>query len=77
MLVTDLTRSRLHFRRTVRRWRAEGFEEIGEGGGRLWEIYRGGRMGQRITAARVAPDGMSVYVKIGSANEQKGKSHAD
>lgn len=65
MKVTDLTRRRLHYRRTVRRWLAEGFEEVGEGGGELWQIYRGYRVGQTIQEARVAPGGMSVFVKIG------------
>jgi len=51
-------------RRVVTHLVSDGYEEIGEGGGRLWEIYRGARVGQRITDAVVAPDGMSVYVKI-------------
>jgi len=41
-----------------------GYEEVGEGGGKLWEIYRGGRVGAKIVDAIVAPHGMSVYVKI-------------
>mgnify|MGYP001614274903 CR=1 FL=1 len=64
MKVTDRTRRVLHYRRITKRWMADGYEEIGERGGKLWEIYRGGRLGQRITDAKVAPDGMSVYVKI-------------
>lgn len=52
--------------RQTAKWALEGFEEIGEGGGQLWEIYRGFREGQIILAARIAPDGMSVWVKIGN-----------
>lgn len=62
--VTERTKLMLHYRRITRRWIAEGFEDFGERGGKLWEIYRGGRRGKHITDARVAPDGMSVYVKI-------------
>ena len=64
MKVTDRTRKVLYYRRTVRQWKAEGFEEIGECGGNLWEIYRGARCGQTIREARIAPDGMSVFVRI-------------
>lgn len=64
MKVTDRTRRVLYYRRITKRWVADGFEDLGERGGRLWEIYRGARQGQHIAEARVAPDGMSVYVKI-------------
>lgn len=64
MKVTESTKRVLNYRRTVKKWQAEGFEDLGESGGRLWEIYRGARAGQKITEARVAPDGMSVFVKI-------------
>ena len=64
MKVTDRTRRVLHYRRTVKRWQAEGFEEVGENGGEVWEIHRGCRRGQTIQEARVAPDGMSVFVRI-------------
>ena len=64
MKVTEYTRRALHYRRTTKLWIAEGFEEIGEGGGNLWEIYRGYRHGQTIQEARVAPGGMSVFVRI-------------
>lgn len=63
MLVTKLTREVLKYRRFKARWIEEGYEEIGENGGRLWEIYRGRRMGQKIRDARIAPDGMTVFVK--------------
>jgi hypothetical protein len=68
MKVTDLTRSRLLERRTRRTLLAHGFEEVGEGGGRLWELYRGARIGFKITDVRIAPEGRSVFVKITDAN---------
>lgn len=64
MLVTDRTKRALETRRFQRRMLAIGFERIGEGGGRLWEIYRGGRRGQRITQALIEPGGIAVWVKI-------------
>jgi hypothetical protein len=73
MLLTKASREILSYRRVKRDsdrqtaiWAREGFEEIGEDGGMLWEIYRGFREGQIILAARIAPDGMSVWVKIGN-----------
>ena len=42
----------------------DGWEEVGEGGGRLWELHRGYRTGHRIVDARITPDGMSMLVKI-------------
>jgi len=64
MTVTEMTRRALHYRKTVKRWRMEGFEEVDEGGGMLWELHRGRRYDHIITAARIAPDGKSVFVKI-------------
>jgi len=45
-------------------WLDEGFEEVGERGGKLWEIYRGFRHGQKIRQVRIDPDGMSLWVRI-------------
>lgn len=64
MKVTDTTRRVLAYRRTIRQWLKEGYEDLGETGGNLWQIYRGVRRGKKIVDARVAPDGMSVFVKI-------------
>jgi hypothetical protein len=43
---------------------ADGWEEVGERGGNLWELYRGFRYNCRIVDARITPDGMSLLVKI-------------
>jgi len=62
MLVTS--RKALAYRRAKRDWIRAGYEEVGEDGGQLWEIYRGFRQGQKIQDVRIAPDGMSLFVKI-------------
>jgi hypothetical protein len=64
MKVTQRTKAVLAMRRQQRELYAKGYEYVGEGGGKLWEIYRGGRCGQRITDAIVDVAGMGVYVKI-------------
>jgi hypothetical protein len=62
--LTELSRRALRVRRFQREMTALGYEEVGENGGRLWEIRRGWRVGSRIVDAVVAPHGLSVYVKI-------------
>jgi hypothetical protein len=64
MKLTSLTKRALAQRRFIREWEAKGYEEIGEGGGRLWELYRGYRTDCRITDAKVPPGGRSIWVKI-------------
>jgi hypothetical protein len=65
MKVSELTRKALRYRRFVKKWEAEGYEEVGEGGGRLWELYRGGRTRQQILDVKIAPGGKKLFVKIG------------
>lgn len=77
MIVTEWTRECLHYRRTVKKWLAEGYEQVGECGGNLWQLYRGSRQHCRIIDARVAPDGMSVYVKIEPTTKLEPKTAAD
>lgn len=64
MRVTEVTRRILASRRQDRDLTAKGYEEVGEGGGLLWQLYRGGRMHCRIVDAIISVDGKSVYVKI-------------
>lgn len=40
-----------------------GWEKVGEGGGKLWELNRGSRIGHRITDVRIAADGVSLWIK--------------
>lgn len=63
MKVTDLTRDVLMCRRDQRQMMADGWERIGEGGGKLWELYRGFRVGHVITDVRIAADGISLWIK--------------
>jgi hypothetical protein len=63
MKVNDVTRRILAWRKQNRDLLAKGYEEVGEGGGKLWELYRGGRSRHRIVDAIIAVDGKSVYVK--------------
>jgi hypothetical protein len=62
--LTALSRDALRTRRFHRKMTALGYEEVGENGGRLWEIRRGWRVGSRIVDAVVAPHGLSIYVRI-------------
>ena len=64
MKLTEWSKRALKIRRFHRDMTERGYEEVGERGGKLWEIYRGGRVGAKIVDAIVAPHGMSVYVKI-------------
>lgn len=64
MLITSITRSALQYRRFKRDMERAGYEEIGEHGGPLWELYRGPRIHHRITDVKVAPNGKSLFVKI-------------
>jgi len=74
MLVTDFTRDALRLRRFRRDMVARGFEEVGEGGDRLWELYRGSRRDHVITEAQVDLAGRSVWIKTApcSLNVYKG-----
>jgi hypothetical protein len=45
---------------------ADGFEEIGESGGHLWELHRDiKRDHNTITAVAIAPEGKTLFVKTG------------
>ena len=69
MHVTDRTREALRCRRIRRKLLADGFEEIGESGGHLWELHRDiKRDHSTITAVAMAPEGKTLFVKA----ERKG-----
>jgi len=63
MKVTDFTRRALATRRDKRDMLAQGWEFVGEGGGNLWELYRGVRWRQRIVDVRIAACGKALWVK--------------
>jgi hypothetical protein len=68
MRVTDRTRETLRCRRIRRDLIADGFEEIGEGGGHLWQLHRGFGTDHAITAVAIGPEGMSVFIKTNGKN---------
>jgi hypothetical protein len=59
-----MTRRRLAVRREQRKMKALGWEYVGEGGGKLWELYRGGRVGHRIVGAAVDITGLGIWVLV-------------
>lgn len=58
-----MTKRALETRRTHRDLVRDGYEEVGEGGGRLWELHRGCRTDHIITDVVIAPDGRSLFIK--------------
>lgn len=68
MRVTDFTRQVLHARRARRDLKRDGWEEIDERGGRLWELHRGGRIGHIITDVCVGPTGTTLWIKTAEAS---------
>ena len=64
MIVTELTRARLSYRREVRDRHKGGWEYVGDGGGKLWEIDRGYRWRCIITDVSISKDGKGLWVKI-------------
>lgn len=63
MRVTQRTRLALASRRSRKALLSAGYEEVGEGGGRLWELHRGWRQNHIITDVTIAPDGKSLFIK--------------
>lgn len=64
MIITELTREQLKVQRIRASLIKRGFEAVGEGGGRLWELYRGSRTEHKIVDVAIDPCGKSVWVKI-------------
>lgn len=64
MKVTQFTRRALLVRRERREMTGAGWEFVGEGGGRLWELNRGARQDQRIVDVQIAACGKGVWVMI-------------
>jgi hypothetical protein len=64
MLLNDRTRKWLAVRRARQSFKERGFEEIGESGGRMWELHRGGRQDCRITACEIDPLKKTVWVRV-------------
>jgi hypothetical protein len=67
MIGTQWQKDVLSGRRESREMTKAGWEYVGEGGGRLWELVRGPRQAHRIVEARISSGGKGVWVKIGAA----------
>jgi hypothetical protein len=63
MKLTQASRDILQYRRSVRKLTNDGYEEIGEGGGKLWELYRGWRHDHVITDVVIGPDRKALFIK--------------
>jgi len=75
MKFTERTRRYLQCRREGRDMSAADWEYVSEGGGKLWELHRGGRMGYRIVDAKVSCNGLGVWVLI--QGEKAGNTEAN
>lgn len=64
MLNTEWQKRVIAGRRDIRDRERDGWEYVGEGGGKLWELNRGCRAGHKITEVAIAADGLGVWVKI-------------
>lgn len=64
MIGTDWQKRVLALRRERRDMAKRGWEFVGEGGGKLWELARGSRIGHRVVAAQPSLDGLGVWVLI-------------
>lgn len=64
MKVTDYTKRAVARLRERRDMEAKGWEYVGEGGGLLWQLYRGHRTHCRIVEAKPTIDGLGIWVRI-------------
>jgi len=64
MIGTQFQKDVLAARRETRDMEKAGYERVGEGGGMLWQLYRGFRTRHRIVDVKIALDGKSVWCLI-------------
>jgi hypothetical protein len=67
MIETAWQKEVLAQRRERRDMLKAGWEWVSEGGGALWELHRGFRIGYRIVEAKVGRSGLGVWVKVEDA----------
>lgn len=63
MLVTETTRNALRTRREMRDMSDAGWLYVCEGGGPLWELYRGARGHEVISHVQIAACGKALWIK--------------
>jgi hypothetical protein len=61
--VNQFVKDALRLRRDKRDMAKAGWEFVGERGGDLWELYRGGRGRHRIVDVRIAACGRALWIK--------------
>lgn len=64
MIVNDLTRRAMKYRKGNASLSAEGFIRISEHGDPLWKFQRGGWASRIITDVRIGPDGKELWIKV-------------
>lgn len=64
MTLTPFTRKMLAIRRDQRDRERDGWLYVGENGGPLWMLHRGGLMGRRIVNVAIAACGRALWVKL-------------
>jgi hypothetical protein len=64
MINTIWQKEVLAHRRESRDMQKAGYELVGEGGGLLWQLYRGWRTRHRIVDVKIARDGRSLWCLI-------------
>lgn len=69
MLEGEFAKSARRIRTENRDMPEQGWEKVGENGGKLWELTRGGRWRQRIVDVRIAADGKSLWVRCAEPTE--------
>jgi len=75
MKLSEFGRAALRVRRDKRDMEADGWEFVGEGGGKLWELHRGSRIGFVITEVRIAADGLGLWIKTRDAGSHFHGAH--
>jgi len=77
MRLTDRSREILQYRKAVRDLLKVGYEEVGESGGKLWELHRGGRRHHEITDVVIGPDRKSLFIKTAQRRIEDHASASD
>lgn len=73
MLESQRSKEIIAVRRDIRDRHKQGYEYLGEGGGKIWELQRGRRWDHVITDAVIALDGKGVWVKTAPKSSQPHK----
>lgn len=64
VIVTDLTREALAYRRFRQAALDAGFERVSENGDPLWRLHRGNWVNRQIVDVRIAPGGKELWIRV-------------